>query len=329
MTYNPARMGEVVGEIPLSLRRRSLLTAAPRAEGIVHRSRKAGARLAWRMSDIGILLGLATVAARVPLLTSRKALQRNARLIRTALGDAGRRRAEAIVQDLKSAVYEMRMQDLRSWWPGGWHPRMNLEGQNHLESALALGKGAILWVAPFVFISGPTKIALYQAGHRVSHLSSLQHGSSETRFGVRYLNRVRCIPEDRYLTERVVFDRNAPSTAMRRMMRTLKAGDIVSIVAASTEGSDVVRGPVFGGRILMAVGAPRLAGLTGAPLLPLFTVCDPKAGLRIVIDAPITLDPAKSAEQRCVAAAGEFLRRSEPRVRRYPEQWRAWSKWRQ
>jgi len=339
-------MGEVVGGNSAELTAPVAADSGTAREGIVRRSRKAGPRPAWRMSDIWTSLGLAAlllpswllpeaswaplwrIAARFPLLTSRKAVRRNAKRIQAALVDVDRRHAAAIAQDVKAAVYEMRMQDLRSWRPGGWHPKMSLEGREHLESALALGKGVVLWVAPFVFNSGPTKIALHRAGHRVSHLSSPQHGYSETRFGVRYLNRVRCIPEDRHLAERIVFERNAPSTAMRRMMRALQAGDVVSIVAASTEGSDVVKGTVFGGRLPVAVGAPRLAGLTGAPLLPVFTVRAPKAGFRIVIEAPIVLDPGQSAEQRCVIAAGEFLRRSEPWVRRYPEQWRAWSKWR-
>ncbi len=267
-------------------------------------------------------------AARIPLLTSRKAVRRNAKLIHAALDHVGRHGAEAIAQDLKAVVYELRMQDLRAWRPGGWHPRMRLEGEAHLKAALAHGKGAVLWVAPFVFNSGPTKFALHRAGYGLFHLSSPQHGYSETRFGVGCLNRVRCIPEERHLAERVVFDRNAPATAMRRLMRALKAGGVVSIVAASTEGSDVVKGPVFGGRLPVAVGAPRLAGSTGAPLLPVFTVRDRQAGFRIVIEEPIALDPGQSPDERCVAATREFLRRSEPWVRRYPEQWRAWSKWR-
>ena len=115
---------------------------------------------------------------------------------------------------------------------------------------------------------------------------------------------------------------------MRRMMRALKAGEVVSIVAASTEGSEMVKGPVFGGRLPMAVGAPRLAGSTGAPLLPAFTVRDPQLGFRIVIEAPIVLDGERAADGNCVAATAEFLRRSERWVRQYPEQWRAWSKWR-
>lgn len=268
------------------------------------------------------------VLAHMPMLTSKKAIKRTAKSIRMALGDVDQDRAEVIARSLKAAVYELRMQDLRGWRPGGWRPKMSFEGEGHLRAALAGGKGAVLWVAPFVFNSGPTKIALHQRGHRASHLSSPQHGYSETRFGVSYLNRIRCIPEDRYLAQRVVFDRNAPSTAMRRLMRALKAGEVVSIVAASTEGSDVVRGTVFDGKLPVAVGAPRLAGLTGAPLLPLFTVRDPARGFRIVIEPPIVLEPGRSPDERCAAAAGEFLRRSESWVRQYPEQWRAWSKWR-
>ncbi|WP_374372393.1 lysophospholipid acyltransferase family protein [Dongia sp.] len=266
--------------------------------------------------------------ARIPVFTNRRAIARSADTIQAALGEVDRRRAEGIARDLRAAIYEMRMQDLRAWRPGGWRPRMVLEGEQHLKDALALGKGAVLWLAPFVFNSGPTKIAIHEKGYRVSHLSSPQHGFSETRFGVSYLNRVRCIPEDRYLAERVVFDRHAPASAMRRLMRAVKSGNVASIVAASTEGSDLVKGPIFGGRLPVAIGAPRLAGLTGAPMLPVFTVRDPALGFRVIVEPPIVLDLHLAADERVVAAAAEFLRRSEPWVRRYPEQWRAWSKWR-
>jgi hypothetical protein len=190
------------------------------------------------------------------------------------------------------------------------------------------GKGAVLWVSPTVFNSLPTKIALKDKGYKVSHLSSPVHGYSETRFGVDRLNKVRCLPEDRYLAQRIVFDSEAPTTAMRKMMRALKSGEVVSIVAANTEGFEMVEGPIFGGLLPVAVGAPRLAALTGAPLLPTFVVRDPKLGFRVAIEPPIALDPKQPADERTVAAAAEYLRRSEAWVRGYPEQWRAWSKWR-
>jgi lauroyl/myristoyl acyltransferase len=110
-------------------------------------------------------------------------------------------------------------------------------------------------------------------------------------------------------------------------VRALKAGEVVSIVAGGTEGSDMVQGPVFGGRLPVAVGAPRLAALTGAPLLPAFTVRDPKLGWRIAIEEPIAIPSHGSSDERCIAATAAFLRRSEPWVRQFPDQWRAWSKW--
>jgi lauroyl/myristoyl acyltransferase len=266
---------------------------------------------------------------RLSALTGAHETKRTAKTVRAALGDRDGPQCEAIMRHLKAAIREMQMQDLRGWRPGGWRPRMVLEGEGNLRAALAGGKGAILWLAPFVFNSGPTKIILHQKGYRVSHLSSPKHGVSETQFGVKYLNCIRCIPEDRYLVDRIVFDSAAPTTAMRRMVRALKAGEVVSIVASSTEGYEMIKGPIFGGRLPVAVGAPRLAGLTGAPLLPAFTVRDPKAGWRIVVEQPIPIASDLSSDERCIAAVAEFLARSEPWVRRFPEQWRAWSKWRE
>ncbi|MBL8710005.1 MAG: hypothetical protein JNL25_12490 [Rhodospirillaceae bacterium] len=312
----------------------------------MHRPRKLAPPPAWQLSDIATLAGLAALVlpawllperfwaplwralARIPVLTSWRAIRHTGRTIQAALGEPDRWRGEAIAREVKATVYEMRFQDLRAWRPGGWHPRMTLEGEEHLRRALEGGAGAILWLAPFVFNSGPTKIILHERGYAVSHLSSPQHGYSPTRLGVKFINRIRCSPEDRYLAQRIVFDRHAPATAMRRMMRALKAGEVVSIVAASTEGSELVKGPIFGGRLPVAVGAPRLAALTGAPLLPVFTVRDPKLGHRIIIEAPIAIPADRSTDGRVVAAAVEFLRRSEPWVRQYPGQWRAWSKWR-
>jgi lauroyl/myristoyl acyltransferase len=322
-------------------------SGADSGDAIKRKRRKLADGPAWQFSDLVTTASLLLLAVPSWMLPERtwgpfwrrwmhlgalvkpSAIRRNGKTIRKALGLSDKPATNAMARDLKAAVYEMRMQDLRGWLPGGWQPRMTLEGEEHLSAALAGGKGAVLWLAPFVFNSGPPKIILHQKGYRVSHLSSPKHGVSETQFGVKYLNRIRCIPEDRYLVDRIVFDSAAPTTAMRRMMRALKAGEVVSIVASSTEGFEMIKGPIFGGQLPVAVGAPRLAALTGAPLLPVFAVRDPKAGWRIVVEAPITLASDRSSDERSIAAVAEFLRRSDPWVRQYPEQWRAWSKWRQ
>jgi lauroyl/myristoyl acyltransferase len=321
-------------------------TGADSGDAIKRKRRKLKAGPAWHISDLVTGASLVTLVLPSWLLPERlwaplwrgwmplatlfkpSPIRRNGKIIRAALGLSDKSATEGMARVLKAATYEMRMQDLRGWRPGGWQPRIKLEGEEHLRAALGNGKGAILWLAPFVFNSGPTKIVLYQKGYRVSHLSSPKHGVSETQFGVKVLNRIRCIPEDRYLAQRIVFDSAAPSTAMRRMVRALKAGEVVSIVASSTEGFEMIKGSIFGGQLPVAVGGPRLAALTGAPLLPVFTVRDQRLGWRIVVEPPIEIAPDRSSDERCIAATAEFLRRSEPWVRQYPEQWRAWSKWR-
>jgi lauroyl/myristoyl acyltransferase len=318
----------------------------PNQGQLVQKRRKSTERAAWSVSDIKTALSLAALlpaawilperwwaplwraGTHLPFIASRRAIRRTAKTIQATLGNVSAAHARAVARGLKAAVYEIRCQDLRAWRPGGWAPKLSLEGETHLIGALEGGKGAVLWVSPTVFNSLPTKIALHGKGYKVSHLSSPGHGFSETRFGIEKLNRVRCIPEDRYLAQRIVFDSAAPTSAMRRMMRALQAGEVVSIVAANTEGFEMVHAPIFGGRLPVAVGAPRLAALTGAPLLPTFVLRDPEHGFRIIIEEPIALDAKAPADQRTVAAASEYLRRSEPWIRRYPEQWRGWSKWR-
>lgn len=313
--------------------------------GLRHRARNLAPRPAWLISDVAIaasLLGLlgpswllpeacwaplCRLLPRIPGLADGAALGKTSQNIRLALALQDHRQADRIARDLQAAVYELRMQNLRAWRPGGWRPRIALEGEDRLQQALSLGRGAVLWVGHFAFNSGITKIALHRRGHRVSHLSRPEHGFSKTAFGIAALNPVRCLPEDRHLAQRIVFDRKAPSTAMRKMVQTLRRGEIVSVTAGNWEGTELAEGELCGGRVSLAAGAPRLAAYTGAPLLPVFSVRDPRLGFRVVIDEPIALQDLPPAEQ-AVAAAAEYLRRHEPWVRQYPDQWRGWKEWR-
>jgi lauroyl/myristoyl acyltransferase len=305
-----------------------------------HRRRSLAARPAWQASDFVIAGSLASLLlpawllpeaswpilcralARIPWLTDRPLFGRTAASLQAALGERDHRRAAALARNLQAAVYELRMQNLRAWRPGGWEPAIALEGEDHLSEALARGNGAVLWVAHFAFSSNITKIALHRRGYRVSHLSRPEHGFSKTRFGVAALNPVRCGSEDRYLAQRVVFDRRAPSTAMRKMVQALRGNDVVSITAGAWEGSDLAEGPLCGGRLSIAIGAPRLAAHTGAALLPVFSVRDHGLGFRTVIEPPIAVEASRSDMHG--AAAVEFLRRHEPWVRQFPDQWRGW-----
>jgi lauroyl/myristoyl acyltransferase len=228
---------------------------------------------------------------------------------------------------LQSAVYELRMQNIKASRPGGWHPVISLEGEHHLDQALRRGKGAILWVAHFAFNSNITKIALHRRGNALYHLSRPEHGFSKTRVGIAVLNPIRCSAEDNYLAERVVFDRRSPAGAMRRLHRALGRGAVVSITAGAWEGAEIGEGPLLGGKLSVALGAPRLAASTGASLLPVFTVRPPGKGFLTAIEQPLAIDAAMPPEDMLRSATLEYLRRHEAWIRQFPEQWRGWKEW--
>lgn len=287
---------------------------------------------AWLLRE-AVWPGLCRLIARMPLLVDRKSLARTAQAIERCLPGADARRALRIAQDLQAAVYELRLQNLRAWRPAGvrgagWRPRVSLTGMEHLDDALAAGRGAILWVGHFAFNSNITKMALADRGRPFAHMSRPEHGFSKTRFGIALLNPVRCIPEDKHLKERIVYDRRNPAAAMRRMVATLRANGILSITAGAWEGSDLVEGVLLGGHISLALGAPRLAAQAGAALLPVFTVRETDGTFRVVIEPPIAIAAGQERRAAECDAAQEYLARHEDWILRYPDQWRGWKEWR-
>ena len=173
----------------------------------------------------------------------------------------------AVLADLRALEIEAVLQTWRAGQRPDWRPRLRLAGTGHLDSALAAGTGAILWVGHFVFASLFAKIALHDAGYEVSHLSHPRHGFSQTRFGMRFLNRGKQEIEAKFLAERVELAPANPAIALRRLQHRLAGNGIVSFTA----GIDAARPafpPFFGDRIALATGAADLAHRSGAPLLP-------------------------------------------------------------
>ena len=313
---------------------------------ILHRPRDLGGRPAWNSGDLAIagsllallpaawLLperswrGLTRFAARLPLV-DRESLARTALAIGQCRAGTDAAQAMTIALDLQAAVYELRLQNLRAWRPGGWQPRanVNVSGLAHLDAARTAGRGAVLWVGHFAFNSNITKMALAARGYGLAHLSRPEHGFSKTQLGIAMLNPVRCIPEDRHLRERIVFDRGNPVPAMRRMVAILVENGLLSITAGGWEGSDLMEGALLDGRVKVALGAPRLAALTGAALLPVFTVREADGSFHVAIEAPLALPPGLGRRDAECAAAQAYLARHEPWIARYPDQWRGWKEW--
>jgi lauroyl/myristoyl acyltransferase len=231
----------------------------------------------------------------------------------------------AFALEVAAGATEHNLQVLRSRSRSGWNPMLRLEGAAHLDSALAAGRGAVLWVANFCFNALATKKALHDAGYRLWHLSRPEHGFSRSTAGIALYNGIRTGAERQQLEGRIVFERDRPGAAAVAAMRVLAQNGILSITAGDWEGQRIASIDVCGGKLHLAVGAPRFARLAGAALLPVFTVrgADQQT-IRVVIEPALAVATDGKTDDALQAAAQAFGRSLERYVRRYPAEWRDW-----
>ena len=264
--------------------------------------------------------GLAPLAAR--FVGGRRALISR---IAALLGSrAARADPEQVLRAFQAAHIERKLQILRVHLPPPWRPAIRLEGREHVEAALARGRGAILWVSDFAFASLVAKMAMARAGHPMSHLSHPHHGFSATRFGMAVLNPVVVGAESRFLRERVVLSLADARPALDRLAARLAENALVSITVRST-ARRAVEVPLLDGRSAIAGGAPVLAHETGAALLPVFVLPDGAGGFAVTVEPPLPLDPDADREAAVRGAAEAYARRLGPWILRAPGQWLGWT----
>jgi lauroyl/myristoyl acyltransferase len=229
---------------------------------------------------------------------------------------------------------EERLEILRAHRPGGWRPRLRLIGREHLEAALAAGRGAVLWTAPFSHADLVIKMALAEAGLATSHLSSASRGFSPnacfqrmpSRFGMRVLSPLRTRIEDRWLRERITMPHDGSLTYARQIDRRLRANGLVSI-RAGDHGQRAVEVPFLAGSISLATGAPSLALASEAPVLPVFSVQTAPGAYDVLVEAPLadeTYAEPRDRHQRVDALARAYARLLEGYVLRRPQDWSGW-----
>jgi lauroyl/myristoyl acyltransferase len=216
----------------------------------------------------------------------------------------------------------MTLQILALQRPGRrWKPRIRLQGLNHLTDALEGGRGAVLWNSDFVYTPLIAKIALHQAAFPVVQLSRPEHGFSVSPFGVRFLNPIWAELEDRFLSERVVIEKDDASAALKTLRERLAANQVVSITVAET-GRRTLDTKFLHGTLRVATGPVHLARTTGAPLLPTFAVRNEAGAYKVLIGPALPVDDR--ADPPYSTAIRAYAAQLEPFVRMYPDQWNGW-----
>jgi lauroyl/myristoyl acyltransferase len=216
-------------------------------------------------------------------------------------------------------------QVLKAHRPLGWVPRVRIAGFERVKAALENGKGVVLWVAHGFHGHLGAKIGFRAAGLDVVHLSTPAHGFSVTRFGVRYLNRIQTRVEDRYIAERVLLplpdQRGSQNAALPTLVKRLRANKAVSITGQRGTGRTVAA-RFMDGTLTLAPGAPTLAHMTGAALIPVFAFRAEDGAIEVIADEPIAMPGDR--DQAVADAVQIYATLSEPHVLRHPAQWLSW-----
>ncbi len=297
-----------------------------------------------RRASVRDVVGIAQMGAGVALtaVAGSRALPRLARAIGAVYGALGRgearhgadlmrRRlgatigtdeAHALFAEHRRRKYEHLLGRARDTLRCGWQPGVELRGLEHLDAALAAGRGAILWTMSFC---GPLlpKLALARAGVRITHLSMSFHGGfSPSWAAVRILNPWTRRAEDKHLAERVVIPLDRGLGYVRRLRAVLLGNGVLSI-AGEHRGPRNVRLPFLGEETEFATGAWSLARATGAALLTVSANRPRPGAYEVAIGAPVAIPPGRAGSAELVI--GELVRRLEHAVRAHPADWERWS----
>lgn len=202
---------------------------------------------------------------------------------------------------------------------------VEIRGQEHLEAALAAGKGAIICSGHFGSFDSAFSM-LGAAGYPVTTIGRWQHNftaglsKAERRFW------------DRVHAQRLRRHRNRPNIepwpgrfdVATRAAAVLRNNEVLAIVIDAppldTDKARAMSVPFLGRQAKLVPGVVRLAQLTGAPVLMGFLYRTADYCHQVLeISAPLPVDGDQAtAFKRCTAEVGAAITRR-------PAQWRYWA----
>lgn len=194
--------------------------------------------------------------------------------------------------------------------------RVDVVGAERIRDALALGKGAIIFVGHFG----------YWETHGIVHALVLPPMSVLARpldnpYLDALLERIRCATGNRIIHRQ---------GALRKVLRALQANEVVAIpIDQHIQGANAVTVEFFNRPAATTSALASLALRTGAPIVPAFALPLPGGRYRMIYEHPVeppgpgVADPVRELTQRCSDVLEMY-------VRRYPHLW-LWlhRRWRQ
>ena len=184
---------------------------------------------------------------------------------------------------------------------------ITFEGVEHVERALAQGKGAIILTGHF----GNWELLAASISAMVAPLTPIVRELRSPRLNAlvsRYRERAGYATIDR-------------DTGIRHALRCLKRNELLGIVADVDTAVSGVFVDFFGRRAYTPYSPVAIALKTGAAILPSFIIRQPDGSHRAIIEPPLVLKRTNVKEKDLVINTQRFTKIIESYIRQYPAQW--------
>ena len=184
---------------------------------------------------------------------------------------------------------------------------VKLEGVEHVERALAEGKGAIILTGHF----GNWELLAASISATIAPLTPIVRELRSPRLNAlvsRYRERAGYTTIDR-------------DTGIRHALRCLKRNELLGIVADVDTTVSGVFVDFFGRRAYTPYSPIAIALKTGAAILPSFIIRQPDGSHRAIIEPPLVLKRTYVKEKDLVINTQRFTKIIESYIRAYPAQW--------
>jgi lauroyl/myristoyl acyltransferase len=211
-----------------------------------------------------------------------------------------------------------------------WQPRIEIEGTEGLRRALEAGNGAVVWCNQFTSQNIVGKRALKEAGFECYQVSVAEHGFSDSAFAKRFINPLTVHAENRYLKERVEFQRADAFQVTKRISQILKQNGVVLMTNNIYAGTSFAEMPLGDSGFLQVATTPAsFAVRGGAALFAMSTIeIAPFECYRAVISPQIKFGTgAKKKSATSLAKALLQMRNQLLRqLQTAPEQYMLWAR---
>ncbi|MCX8116772.1 MAG: lysophospholipid acyltransferase family protein [Desulfobacterota bacterium] len=197
--------------------------------------------------------------------------------------------------------------------------KIKIEGEDHLRSALAEGRGTIalgLHLGPFTLVGA--RLAL--EGYR---FNLIYNEGNYPKFWKRLGKHQRRLGQNPIPLKPI-------SVSLKKALNCLRRNEILYLIADEQQRRGGVPTPFFGRTAFTPPGPALLSLKTGAPILPMFIRREQGVPEALVIGPPITVERSGNLESDMEQLTIAFTKAVERVVRAYPSQW-AWlnRRWKQ